>query len=494
MRRRLTVTMTVMVAVALVLTGAVTLLLTVRATRAQTTRDLVTQASGLARGVRSDSLRAIKAPSPAVRLRDLLRVIKAPLRLNGEAVLVVTPQGQLLDPSAPLVAPVLPSRLSASQLDPPALLAGRTVTGSQGPLVWVAVPFRAPLRYTSPGTGTVQGQTTEVVVLTRSPPTGLAAAGPWFVLTGAAIIALALLVANRMGHRIVRPLEATRAVTERIAGGDLAARVPTPAGADPELGALAQSVNAMAAGLARARGLERQFLMSVSHDLRTPLTSIRGFAEAIADGAADDTHRAASVIAAESRRLERLVRDLLELARLDARQFSLSLRPVDLSEVVADTAEGFRHAAEALGLRLVVDVTPDAAPVMADPDRMAQVVANLVENALKFAHSQVQVTLRQPGRHGGRSPALWVDDDGPGIPQGELNAVFDRLYTSGRRPDRPLGTGLGLAIVAELVQAMGGAVHAESPLTGPGSVAPQGGTRLVVELQPAPVMAPGGKG
>src|SRR5207249_6964710 len=127
----------------------------------------------------------------------------------------------------------------------------------------------------------------------------------------------------------------------QIASGDLAVTVPAQPGADHELVSLAHSINTMAANLARSRRLERQFLLSVSHDLRTPLTSIQGFAEAIADGAATDTRRAAEVIAAEARRLERLVRDLLDLAKLDARRFSLDVHRVDAAEVVAHTAEGF---------------------------------------------------------------------------------------------------------------------------------------------------------
>src|SRR3984893_18606352 len=143
--------------------------------------------------------------------------------------------------------------------------------------------------------------------------------------------------------------------------------------------------------MARSRGLERQFLMSVSHDLRTPLTSIRGFAEAIAEGDAPVEHRAAEIIASESRRLERLVRDLLDLAKLDARRFSFDLRRVDLGEVVLDTGEGFRPAADDLGLSLTVEPgMPGAMTVTADPDRLAQVVANLVENALKYADRRVQ--------------------------------------------------------------------------------------------------------
>jgi two-component system sensor histidine kinase BaeS len=329
---------------------------------------------------------------------------------------------------------------------------------------------------------------TEAVILTRSPPTGLAAGGPWFVVASVVVIALTLLVADRLGKRIIRPLNATRRVTERIAAGDLQARVPQPPGTDPELATLATSVNTMAESLARARDGQRQFLLSVSHELRTPLTSIRGFAEAIAEGATDDTPRAAGVIAAEARRLQRLVADLLDLARVGAGQFSLDLQPVEVGEVAATVADGFDHRAAELGLALVrsgaagrhdpVGSESDHAPVVAsaDPERLAQIVANLVENALAFARTTVVV-----GAHGdAATPVIWVADDGPGIPADDLGKVFQPLYTSQRNPGRRVGSGLGLSIVAELTAAMGGSVRVESPCDA------SGGARVVVVLRPGP--------
>ncbi|MHB8669596.1 MAG: HAMP domain-containing sensor histidine kinase, partial [Acidimicrobiales bacterium] len=262
----------------------------------------------------------------------------------------------------------------------------------------------------------------------------------------------------------------------RIASGDLAARVPAPDSGD-ELAALARSINAMAAALERSRGLERQFLLSVSHDLRTPLTSIRGFAEAIVDGRAPDPVRAATIIGAESRRLERLVRDLLELAKLDARRFSLDLRATDVSEVVGVTVEGFRPAAEEAAVLIDASAALDGARVQrvsADPDRLAQVVANLVENALKFATSRIEVGTDSDGERGG--VVIRVDDDGPGITTEDLPNVFRRFFSSARTPARQVGSGLGLAIVRELVDAMGGTVGAEP--------SPLGGARMRVTLRP----------
>jgi two-component system sensor histidine kinase BaeS len=295
--------------------------------------------------------------------------------------------------------------------------------------------------------------------------------GPsYFALLLLTLIGAAAVAAN-LGRRLTRPLREAQAATGKIASGDLAARVPENPGDGEELAGLARSINAMAEGLERSRRLERQFLLSVSHDLRTPLTSIRGFAEALSEGKAPDPAHAADIIGTEARRLERLVGDLLELAKLDARRFSLDVRGTDVAEVVADTAEGFRPAADAAGVRLTVAPEPGTTAA-ADPDRLAQVLANLIENALKFAGTSISVGSGRSGP----GVAVWVDDDGPGIPAEDLAHVFEPFWHSSRSPAREVGTGLGLAIVAELVAAMGGTVRAE-PLA-------SGGTRMTVTLRP----------
>jgi two-component system, OmpR family, sensor kinase len=263
--------------------------------------------------------------------------------------------------------------------------------------------------------------------------------------------------------------------TRRIAAGDLDARMPVER-TYPELVQLGESINTMAEELARSRATERQFVLSISHDLRTPLTSIRGYAEAIADGAAPDPVRAATVIASEAGRLERLFQDLLDLARLDARRFTIDVRRVDLPEVAATAAEGLRIRFEEAGLPLAVETPPAELPVAADPDRLAQVVTNLLENARKFARSAARLaTAPVPGEP--EMVALVVEDDGPGIPAADLPHVFERFYTGSTRDRGGTGTGLGLAIVSELVQAMGGSATALSPTS------PAGGTRIVVRLR-----------
>ena len=153
---------------------------------------------------------------------------------------------------------------------------------------------------------------------------------------------------------MARPLVEAEEVTGRIASGELTSRVPVRRHDYPEFASLAGSINDMAQSLEDGRARERHLLLAVSHDLRTPLTSIRGFAEAIQDGAIEDDGQAADVIIAESRRLERLVGDLLDLTKLEARQMSISMRPTDAAEVVTTTAEGFRPAAAKSGLAIVL--------------------------------------------------------------------------------------------------------------------------------------------
>jgi len=421
----------------------------------------------------------VVAARPATRsaaLSDLRRGLAtvADAERDGERVAVARLRNQLLANQVTLVSvrsngtlarrAQLPSGVRPADLDGAALAIGNVQSGGRGQIVWVAQPLSAG----------AEGR--PVVVATRR--VGVFAIGRLGgILILAAIVAAAAGVALSLWlvRRLTRPLQAMEQTARAIAGGDLDARVGLPdTDVDDEFAAVARAIDTMAAELSRHRSLERAFLMSISHDLRTPLTSIRGYAEAMAEGAADDEEsrrRAALIIEAEARRLERLVADLLELARLDAREFSLHLGPVDVGEVARQAALALQPAAQEAGLRLVVGREPGAV-AMADPERLAQVVANLVENALKYAATTVEVATQTVS--GGLAIEIAVADDGPGINPEDLPRVFERLYTSRRQPGRKVGTGLGLAIVRELVTAMGGSVH-----VGPTAV---GGTSFVVAL------------
>jgi signal transduction histidine kinase len=179
--------------------------------------------------------------------------------------------------------------------------------------------------------------------------------------------------------------------------------------------------------------------------------------------------QASETILAESRRLQRLVQDLLDLARLDARSFSLREESVDLRTTAVAVVEALQAEATATGVRLeaVLPATPHGTTVQADPDRLAQVVANLVENALRFARTLVEVKVAAvavPSHAGTTTVELSVHDDGEGIAAEDLPHVFERLYVATHRPERKeAGSGLGLAIARDLTRAMGGEITVDSP-------------------------------
>jgi two-component system sensor histidine kinase BaeS len=343
----------------------------------------------------------------------------------------------------------LPAGLTLEDFDAEALFAGERQTGSANGRVFVAEPVRA-------GADAVP-----VLVLTeRIDSAAVNRARGFFLIGGVLALLVAGIVSYFLARRLTRPLAVMGTTAGAIAAGDLGARVDLGKHPDDELAELGRALNAMAAELEVARHGERQFLLSVSHDLRTPLTSIRGYAEALTDGtipATDEQRRAGAVIAAEANRLERLVADLLDLARIDAHQFSLSPRPFDVAATVRTAVEAFLPAASDLGIELVAEAPAELAAV-GDPDRVAQIVANLVENALKCAQHRITVTVAADGLH---EVAIRVVDDGPGIDPADEPRVFDRLYVSRTVPGRSVGTGLGLAIVGELATAMGGTAAVE---------------------------------
>jgi signal transduction histidine kinase len=401
------------------------------------------------------------------QIRRIRNLVQTTLSVSNGAVVAIDANGNvgeflggLLGVSVSDVA--LPNGVDIADLEVATLQAGKTQNDRNGDTVFEAEPL------------TRVGSLVPVVVIAEHVNTRPFGENSGVVL-GAAVLALvvAALVAAFLARRMTRPLAAMEATAGRIAAGDLSARVDTQHLADDELGSLAKAINAMAEKLDASRGHERAFLLSVSHDLRTPLTSIRGYAEAMLDGTVDDREsqlRAADVIASESRRLERLVADLLDLARLDTHQFSLRPQPIDARTVAVEAVDAFRPAATDLGLALEFDAPPDAVPGFADPQRLAQVVANLVENALKYAATRVTVGVRAVGDR----IELLVDDDGPGIAPNDLPHVFERLYTSRTVPGRLVGTGIGLAIVHELAATMGGEAHVEPIDTE--------GTRFVVTI------------
>lgn len=450
MRRRLTLAIVGLLTGALLLAGAGTLLVNRSAARHDTQRQLTAEATAFAQAAAS------------MRSPRVLKVAARLLHLDNGKVVLISSAGTI---SSGLPGGLVPADLQVDRLD-----AGSPVVGWLGTLAYVAEPIAL-----SPTIAALlpPGERAAIVVTRR---VGLLGSGwLYFLLASGTALVVGAAVAAELSRRITRPVAEASTVARRIAGGELSARMRTEPSDGRELASLADSINAMAAGLEEARQRESRLLGSVSHDLRTPLTSIRGYAEAIHDGVVDDPAEAAGIIISASRRLERLVADLLELAKLDSDHLSLHLGPVDVGRVVGETVGGFGRGAEARGVELAI-VTAPTQPIeaTADPDRLAQVVANLIENSIDFARRSVRVGVA-PGAPG--FVDLVVEDDGDGIPAGDLTRVFDRFYQVDHGASARGGSGLGLSIVSELVRAMDGAVRAESPL------GPEGGTRMVVTLR-----------
>ncbi len=285
-------------------------------------------------------------------------------------------------------------------------------------------------------------------------------------------IAVAGAFAWYLSRRITTPvLELSRAADE-VASGRYDVAVPEVPGGG-EIGVLADRFREMAARLSEAEELERNFLMSVSHELRTPLTAIRGHVEALREGVVtDEETRVASltVIAAEAERLERLVGDVLDLAKLDARRFTVLQEEVDMERLVdrAYTAFGEEARRRGIDYRCAVDAKP---VIMTDGDRVLQIISNLLSNAFRWTPDGGRIGLELKASNGNVSVA--VDDNGPGIPPGEQERIFRPFWSRDGG-----GTGLGLAIARELAAALGGEIHLRS--------SPERGSRFELVLPSRP--------
>lgn len=215
--------------------------------------------------------------------------------------------------------------------------------------------------------------------------------------------------------------------------------------------------------LRRADRVRRDFVANVSHELRTPLTAIRGYVEALIDGPTnqDDNRRFLEIIERHAARMERLVKDLLRLARLDAGQEELERSPCDTLAIFSAVSSELQPATGARRQRLEIQVAPDAGTVLGDAAKLHDILRNLVENASNYSPEGSVITLQSEREH--QDIILRVIDEGPGIPDADLQRVFERFYRVDKARSRETGgTGLGLSIVRHLVDLHGGVVSAEN--------------------------------
>jgi len=282
---------------------------------------------------------------------------------------------------------------------------------------------------------------------------------PGVVAVAAIVAAIAsILLALVMARMLARPLREVGAAARRIADGDYAARVPRDG--PEEIASLADSFNQMAMSLEEQERMRRDFIANAAHELRTPLTNLQGYLEALRDGVITADRSTFESLHEEVDRLVRLSRSLDALAEGDAAVRPPALQSIDLAAAVRSAVELAQPALDRAGLR--VDLTvPDALPARANPDHLAQVLANLLSNAVRYTPTGGMVSVRVE-----RRPAdllVSIANTSEPIPPADLAHVFERFYRVEKSRDRARGgAGIGLAIVKQLVEAAGGRVGAES--------------------------------
>ncbi|MFF1832702.1 sensor histidine kinase [Streptomyces sp. NPDC058231] len=320
-------------------------------------------------------------------------------------------------------------------------------------------------------------------------------------IAGVAALVLAFTIGASVlaGARLVRPLQALTGAAQRMRDG--AESVPVPVTADNEIGQLAAAFNDMTTHLARLEAQRKVMVSDVAHELRTPLSNIRGWLEAAQDGLADPDPAFVSSLLEEAVQLQHIIDDLQDLAEADAGALRLHPRPVRIRELLGQVAAAHQARAETAGVTLTVrtDAAGVPAPALtADPVRLRQAIGNLVSNAVRHTPPAGHITLRAYGSDSGDAVLIDVADTGSGISPEDLRHVFDRFWRAEKsRNRRTGGSGLGLAIVRKLAEAHGGGVSAVST-EGEGSVFTlrlpvEPGPRTAAELSRAsgPPRAPG---
>ena len=308
------------------------------------------------------------------------------------------------------------------------------------------------------------------------------------VYGGLGAIVLALALGAFLARNLTRPIRELTAATRAVARDQLGQQVPVRS--QDELGQLAASFNRMSSDLAHANELRRQMTADVAHELRTPLSLLLGYTEGLQDGKLAGKSETYAVMHDSARQLQRLVEDLGTLALADAGELPLNRRPVDPTALLERAALAHMAQADAQGVTLAVRAADDLPAVNVDPDRFAQVLGNLISNALRYTAAGGEIILsaelagpRPAGSPGDAQVLLRVRDTGSGIAADDLPHIFDRFYRGDKSRQTQHGeSGLGLAIVRSLVEGHGGVIEAAS--------APGEGATFTIALAAAPSFHP----
>jgi signal transduction histidine kinase len=324
------------------------------------------------------------------------------------------------------------------------------------------------------------GTTLGYVELSESPAYGreiVTSVAYGLAVAGGLAILLAIVAGWVASKRFTAPLSSLTDATQRMSSGDLAVRVAEASCGD-EFGVLGKSFNQMAGQIEDTVGTLRRFLADAAHELQTPLTALRTNLE-LARGESNSPSTDQSLVEAlaQIERLQRMMKDLLSLSRLESAAGPEDFQPVDLAELVRQVSEPYAARAEQAGQQLDLDLPDSACPVMGSPEKLRGALANLLDNALKFTPPGGEVLVQVYAEQD--AYCLAVTDSGIGIPPDEIEMLFNRFHR-GRNASPYPGSGLGLAIVRAIAQAHGGGIQGENN--------PEGGARFVMRL---PIFVPG---
>ena len=277
----------------------------------------------------------------------------------------------------------------------------------------------------------------------------------------------ALVLSVFFSRSVISPVHAMSLATQRIADGRYDERLQV--NGNDELAQLAAYFNQMAEKLNEVESMRRRLIGDVSHELRTPLTAIKGSMEGLMDGILPATDETYQQVLAEAERLNRLVNDLQELSRVEARAYQLNIRPVDASALVRTVTKRLSPHAELKRITLDFELQPDLLHVLADEDRAVQVLTNLTGNALQYTPEGGRVTIS--AKRISNEIEFSIRDTGIGIPAEHLSHIFDRFYRVDKSRSRQAGggSGIGLTIARSLIEAHGGRIWVESAGEGLGS-------------------------
>ncbi len=286
-----------------------------------------------------------------------------------------------------------------------------------------------------------------------------------------AAMAAAIMLSFLFSRRVVAPVRAMSRASQRIADGRYDERVEV--NGEDELAQLAAHFNQMAEKLNRVESMRRHLIGDISHELRTPLTAIKGSVEGLMDGILPAAHETYQQIHVEADRLNRLVDDLQELSRVEAHAYQLDMRPLEVSSLVRTVTKRLAHQAGSKRVSLDLELAPDLPRILADEDRVLQVLTNLTDNALQYTPEGGRVAISAK-RINNNEVQISVRDTGIGIPAEHLSHIFDRFYrvdaSRSRSRQAGGGSGIGLTIARALVEAHGGRIWAESAGEEQGSV------------------------